>query len=118
MLAAIETAAEQRPPLVDRAAGRPEIDACAFRVSRQSKNLFPGFAIREGLKLIRLDVVSMLGVQQEKLAEVRGQRLKLQRDIDHMRPGHVDLDLLEQLSREKLMNAAPNQVEISRAPQH
>jgi hypothetical protein len=67
MLAAIETAAEQRPPLVDRAAGRPEIDACAFRVSRQSKNLFPGFTIREALKPIRLDIVALLRMQQEKL---------------------------------------------------
>ena len=67
--------------------------------------------------LALVDTQAQLGVQQEKLAEVRGQRVRLQRDIDHMRPGHVDLDLLEQLSREKLMNAAPNQVAVPRKPQ-
>jgi hypothetical protein len=67
VLAAIETAAEKRPSIVDGAARRPEIDAGPFGVSRESKELFPGFPIREDLKLIRLDVVTLFGVKQEKL---------------------------------------------------
>jgi hypothetical protein len=67
MLPAIETAAEQRSPIVDGAARRPEIDTGAFGGPRQSEDLVPGFAIRENLELIRLDVVALLGVKQEKL---------------------------------------------------
>jgi len=62
------------------------------------------------------DTQARLGVHQEQLAQLRGQRALIEQHIDQMRPGHVDLDLLEHLSRDQLMNAAPDQVAIPRQP--
>jgi cell division protein FtsB len=64
------------------------------------------------------DTQAQLGVRQEQLAQLHGQRALLEQHIDQMRPGHVDLDLLEHLSRDQLMNAAPDQVAIPRQPEH
>ena len=60
------------------------------------------------------DAQAELGVREEKLVELQGQRALLQQHIGQMQPGHVDLDLVEQLSRGELMNAAPNQVAVPR----
>ena len=60
------------------------------------------------------DTQATLGVRQEQLAQLREKRALLEQHIDQMRPGHVDLDLLEQLSRDELMNAAPNQIAVPR----
>jgi cell division protein FtsB len=62
------------------------------------------------------DAQAELGVQHEKLVELQGQHTLLKQHIDQMSDGHVDLDLLETLSRGQLMNAAPNQVAVRRKP--
>jgi len=55
-----------------------------------------------------------LGVQQEKLAQARDARVRLQHRIALLQPGSVDPDLVEELSRGELMNSAPDQVAIPR----
>jgi cell division protein FtsB len=63
------------------------------------------------------DVQADLGVQHEKLVQLQGQHTLLAQHIGQMSDGHVDLDLLEQLSRGQLMSAAPNQVAVARKPE-
>jgi cell division protein FtsB len=60
------------------------------------------------------DTQAKLGVRQEELAQVHDQRVRLQHRIDLMKPGEVDLDLLQELQRQKLMNGAQNQVQVPR----
>lgn len=62
------------------------------------------------------DAQAELGVRREQLAEIRDHRQRLQARIALMKPGKVDLDLLEELSRDELMNGAPNQVAVPRKP--
>jgi cell division protein FtsB len=60
------------------------------------------------------DTQAKLGIQQEQLAQIHDQRLRLEHRISLMSPGQVDPDMVEELSRGQLMNGAPNQVAIPR----
>ncbi len=60
------------------------------------------------------DTQAELGVQQEQLAQIHDQRVRLEHRISLMSPGQVDPDMVEELSRGQLMNGAPNQVAVPR----
>src|ERR1700761_6463479 len=60
------------------------------------------------------DTQAKLGIRQEQLAEVQGERSRLEHRIQLMEPGHPDPDLVEELARGQLMDGAPNQVAIPR----
>jgi len=60
------------------------------------------------------DTQAKLGVQQEQLAQIHDQRVRLEHRISLMSPGQVDPDMVEELSRGQLMNGAPNQVAVPR----
>ena len=62
------------------------------------------------------DTQAKLGVQQEQLAQIHDQRVRLEHRISLMSPGQVDPDMVEELSRGQLMNGAPNQVAVRRKP--
>ena len=62
------------------------------------------------------DTQAKLGVQQEQLAQVHDQRVRLEHRIDLLRPGQVDPDLVEERARTDLMDGAPNQVAVPRKP--
>ncbi len=53
-------------------------------------------------------------MQQEQLAQIHDQRVRLEHRISLMSPGQVDPDMVEELSRGQLMNGAPNQVAVPR----
>ena len=60
------------------------------------------------------DVQARLGVHSQQLAEAQFGREHLQRRIELMKPGAVDPDLVEELARGELMDAAPGQVAVPR----
>jgi cell division protein FtsB len=62
------------------------------------------------------DTQAKLGVQQEQLAQVHDQRVRLEHRIDLLQPGQVDPDLVEERARIDLMDGAPNQVAVRRKP--
>ena len=55
-----------------------------------------------------------LGVRQEQLAQLRGERIRLQHRISLMKPGQVDPDLVEELARAELMDGQPGEVAVPR----
>ena len=67
MLPAIETAANQRPPFVDRAAALAEINAGALRSSLQNRNGLSR-AGRRRSRTVGCDIVALLGMQKQSLA--------------------------------------------------
>jgi hypothetical protein len=67
MFAAVEGPAEERPPLVNRASGGAEIDAGAVLFGGKKINRISGDLIGTDLKLVRLHIVALLGVQKEAL---------------------------------------------------
>ena len=76
---------------------------------------FGSYAIwgERGLKTLE-DTQARLGIQQEKLAQVAEQRDRLAHRIQLMEDARPDPDLVEELARSQLMDAAPNQVAIPR----
>ena len=64
--------------------------------------------------LVLEDTQAKLGIQQEKLAELQANRLRLEHRIALM-TNNPDPDLVEELARTQLMDGAPNQVAIPRA---
>jgi cell division protein FtsB len=60
------------------------------------------------------DVQARLGVREEQLAQVQGDRARLARRIGLMEDGHADPDLVEELARGQLMDGAPNQIAVPR----
>ncbi len=60
------------------------------------------------------DAQAQLGVRQEQLAQLRGQRERLQHRISLMKPGQVDPDLVEELARTELMDGQPGEVAVPR----
>ena len=60
------------------------------------------------------DAQAELGIRQEQLDQIHDQRTRLEHRIALMRPGQVDPDMVEELSRGQLMNGEPNQVAIPR----
>jgi cell division protein FtsB len=61
------------------------------------------------------DIQARLGVQQEQLGQLQGDRARLEHRIALMRPGNVDNDLVEELARGQLMEGGPGQVAVPRS---
>ena len=55
-----------------------------------------------------------LDMRQQQLAELRGDRGRLEHRIHLMEQNNPDPDLVEELARTQLMDGAPNQVAIAR----
>ena len=76
---------------------------------------FGSYAIWGERGLLKLeDAEARLGMQQEKLTQVSGERDRLAHRIQLMEDGHADPDLVEELARGQLMDGAPNQVAVPR----
>ena len=60
------------------------------------------------------DFQARLGIQQERLAQLDGDRSRLQRRVALMTPGSVDPDMVEELARGELLDGGPGQVAVSR----
>jgi cell division protein FtsB len=60
------------------------------------------------------DTQAQLGVRQQELVQVKDARFRLQHRISLLEPGSVDPDLVEELARGQLMDAAPGQVAVPR----
>jgi len=60
------------------------------------------------------DSQARLGVARSELATVEGERARLAHRIGLMADGKADPDLVEELARGQLMDAAPNQVAVPR----
>ena len=74
---------------------------------------FGGYAIWGERGLYQLeDAQARLGIQQEKLAQLQGERDHLYHRIQLM--DRSDPDLIQELARGQLMDGAPNQVSIPR----
>lgn len=65
MLAAIETAAQERPPVVDGATLRPQIDAGAVAGGEEIDRIT--FTVRKHLVLVRRDIIAMVRMEEEAL---------------------------------------------------
>ena len=77
---------------------------------------FGGYAIWGARGLLALeDTQARLGIREQQLTQVAGQRAGLAHRIDLMRDGHADPDLVEELARDQLMDGAPNQVAVPRS---
>ena len=61
------------------------------------------------------DTQAQLGVQLQQLAELQANRQRLGHRIALMEKNGGDPDLVEELARTQLMDAAPNQVAVPRA---
>ncbi len=61
------------------------------------------------------DTQAKLGIQQAQLAQLQDQRIRLEHRIQLMDPSAADPDLVEELARTRLMDAAPNQVAVPRS---
>jgi cell division protein FtsB len=64
--------------------------------------------------LVLEDTQAQLGVREQQLAEVQGNRLRLEHRIALMEKNGGDPDLVEELARTELMDGAPNQVAVPR----
>jgi len=60
------------------------------------------------------DTKAKLAIEQEKLAELRDARTRLQHRITLLAPGAVDPDLVEELARSQLLDGGPGQVALPR----
>jgi len=59
-------------------------------------------------------VSSELAVQKQKLASIRGERMRLEHRIDLLESGHVDRDMVEEVEREQLLGSTPGQIAVPR----
>jgi cell division protein FtsB len=76
---------------------------------------FGAYAIWGDRGLLQLeDVQARLGIQQEELAQVQGERDRLAQRIQLMEGAQADSDLVEELARGQLMDGGPNQVAVPR----
>jgi cell division protein FtsB len=76
---------------------------------------FGAYAIWGARGILALeDTQAKLGIQQEKLAEIQANRVRLEHRIALM-TNNADPDLVEELARTQLMDGAPNQVAVPRA---
>lgn len=77
---------------------------------------FGAYAIWGERGLLRLeDVQAKLGIQQEQLAQIEGERDRLSHRIQLMEGNAADPDLVEELARGQLMDGAPNQIALPRS---
>jgi len=60
------------------------------------------------------NVNSELAIQQQKLASVRGARMRLEHRIGLLESGHVDRDMVEEVEREQLLGSTPGQIAVPR----
>src|SRR5271170_4998345 len=60
------------------------------------------------------DTQAQLGIQQAKLTQLEDSRIRLEHRIRLMEQSGADPDLVEELARTALMDAAPNQVAVPR----
>jgi cell division protein FtsB len=75
---------------------------------------FGAYAIWGNRGILALeDTQAELGIRQQQLAEVQANRQRLEHRIALMTRN--DPDLVEELARTQLMDAAPNQVAVPRA---
>ena len=75
---------------------------------------FGAYAIWGNRGILALeDTQAQLGIRQQQLAEVQANRQRLEHRIALM--SRNDPDLVEELARTQLMDAAPNQVAVPRA---
>jgi cell division protein FtsB len=75
---------------------------------------FGAYAIWGNRGILALeDTQAELGIRQQQLAEVQANRQRLEHRIALMSKN--DPDLVEELARTQLMDAAPNQVAVPRA---
>ena len=75
---------------------------------------FGAYAIWGNRGILALeDTQAQLGIRQQQLAEVQANRQRLEHRIALMTKN--DPDLVEELARTQLMDAAPNQVAVPRA---
>jgi len=75
---------------------------------------FGAYAIWGNRGILALeDTQAELGVRQQQLADVQANRQRLEHRIALM--SNNDPDLVEELARTQLMDAAPNQVAVPRA---
>ena len=96
---------------VTRAFGAMIIPAISIAVI----SYFGAYAIWGDRGVLALeDVQARLGIQQEKLTQIQGDRTRLQRRIALMSPGSVDPDMVEELARGQLLDGGPGQVAVSR----
>ena len=64
--------------------------------------------------LVLEDTQAQLGVQEQQLAQVQANRMRLEHRIALMEKDGGDADLVEELARTQLMDGAPNQVAVPR----
>ena len=62
------------------------------------------------------DTNAQLAVQQEQLATLKGEHARLAHRIKLLEPGSVDPDMVEEVAREQMLDSAPGEVAIPRAP--
>lgn len=60
------------------------------------------------------NVSSELVAQKQKLASVRGERMRLEHRIGLLESGHVDRDMVEEVEREQLLGSEPGQIAVPR----
>jgi cell division protein FtsB len=76
---------------------------------------FGSYAIWGERGLLALEnTQARLGIRQQQLAQIEGDRSRLEHRIQLMEPGHADPDLIEELARGQLMDGAANQIAVPR----
>ncbi len=60
------------------------------------------------------DVQAKLAIEQQRYAQAKDARERLQHRISLLGEGHADPDLVEELARGELMDGAPGQVAVPR----
>ena len=64
------------------------------------------------------DTQARLEVRQEQLASLTAERARLRHRIKLLEPGSVDPDMVEEVAHSQLLEGAPGQIAIPRAPAH
>ncbi len=57
---------------------------------------------------------SQLQMEQDRLAALRADRLRLEHRIQLLKPGSIDPDLVEELARGQQLESQPGQVDVPR----
>jgi hypothetical protein len=83
MFPAIESPADQRAPFVDRATGFAEINASSGGIRFQKKDSFTP-AAGDLPRPVRLDIVSLVGMEKQPLAAAAAFHAAITRDLGWM----------------------------------
>lgn len=59
-------------------------------------------------------VSAELAAQEQKLALIRGERVRLQHRVDLLESGHVDPDMVQEVQRDEMLGSVPGQVAVPR----